>query len=375
MASTSFTQGFFQNKNQTPHDAERVNKQPLPLSKKPKEISTKGRGDVACAVALIDLFLSPGLRGNDRLASTLLDQLFNDFPDYPRPASVPNYLLPSKYMQQICLHTDHQQRLIESLSFTLRRIALETIMNNPLYYRCAFLHPTKPLSVSALLNDPQSLNLWISDALLHTLSLKLPVLEISDHKTLARQLSWSNSPSGQQTHLIMSWQHQTCLLSTQVEYSEWFSSFHADTLNIPSFSNETMTSFAKQADQQVLSFKEDASLMIQKYQSTQRRLKHMIIKKELSEADILLLYRETINPLSPMLPQKKRMNAEYGNQQHFEQLSSFYPLPKHNPSPINNLILRTVDALARAIALGDTPDFTQKMRHQHETPCLLNSLA
>ena len=343
-------------------------KQPPVSLKTPGTVYLNGQGGLACAVAIVDRFLAPTLRNEDNLAGTLLPHLFKNFPNYPRPEGSSEFLTPPKYMQQLCLQQDNLRTLLESLSFTLNRLAIEHMLNHPRYYQSLFNHPNKPFSISSLRDQLFLLNPWIIDALTTTLPLDLRLIETQEQKTLAKNHPEINN-NVSHPPLIMHWQGDQCLIATSVEYSAWFSSLNSPSIKTPPLSTETIELYATRANEHVILLEKENQTTLQKYSTTQQRLKEMIIKQNLSEKDIRDIYIHSLIQDDDSViksSNKKQFNIEYGSQHIFERLQKndiFFTRKPFQNERMDGL----VDALSRSIALGLMHDVTQKMRH-HERP-------
>ncbi len=360
----SSNQVFFQKKVLRP-PAVASEKTRLPL-KSPGLIHTDGHGDLACAIMLIDRFLAPTLRSDDDLASILLSNLFHDVPNHPRPPGSPDFLTPSKYMQQLCLQQGNLGSLVESLALTLKCLAIDHILNNPRYYQALFNHPNKPLSGETLQRDSHALNPWIVHAISNVLPLEFVLLETQEKKSLAKRHDGPNSKASS-PQVIMHWQGNTCVIAAHVMFSAWFDSINAKSLNVRPLSLEALASYSTRASEKSAILEKENRATLQKYHLTRHRLSGMIAKQNLSEKEVLSLYIHSLAQQNDSIARKKYLGTEHGNQHFFEHLQGQHPLFKNdsvNPPSTSGILNGLIDALARSITLGDMPDITQKMRHQ-----------
>ena len=337
----------------------------LPL-KSPGLIHTDGRSDLACAIMLIDRFLAPTLGSDDDLASMLLSHVFHDAPNHPRPPGSPDFLTPSKYMQQVCLQHDNLGGLIESLSLTLKRLAIEHILNNQRYYHAFFNHSNQPLSGETLQRDNHRINPWLMRALSNILPLEFVLIETQDKKSLAKRHDGLNSKTSH-PQVIMHWQGNRCVIAATVMFSSWFDSINVNSLNVPPLSQEAIASYSTRASEQIARLEKENHATLKKYHLTRHRLSSMIAKQDVSEQEVLSLYIHALAQQSDSIALKKHLGTEYGTQHFFERLQGQYPLFKTdsvNAVSPSGILDGLIDALARSITLGDMPDITQKMRHQ-----------
>jgi len=309
-------------------------------TKQPGLISLNGHAQLACALYVVDFFLSPVNQQHDFIATQILINLYKYSPDCPRLKQDKLFLRPAKYLQALCFEQTKPQAkrtFIERLAITLNHLVITHVLNHPQLYSPLLLSNTNPLL---------DLAPWMAQALAELLKLEIIELKTQDNKKLAQQACYFSS-SANPRYLLLHRQGNEWKMSAMLEHFSWFESLQTG----PEISPPTIQpDLVEQYNQFVHEAKNKATqhkaILLEQYNDHLERWDKWVSKQKWSEEELINYYIEIL-PLTHTISQ--------------EEINSFHTTSLEQ-SCLKDQLIQTLAALATYRLISC--DITQKMHYQ-----------
>jgi hypothetical protein len=257
---------------------------PISVIKDPGVLSFDRQGELACAVLITDLFLSPVNQQHDLLAEKLLRNLFKHSPNCPRLQQDKSFLTPSKYLQALCLEQTKPQALrlfIETMAINIKHIIIEEILTHPLTYSALFIQHQHPL---------ENLTPWMAHALANALHIGLTQFETQHNKRVAKQQMWLNGGLSSR-YLLLHQHHHHWQLAVSVEHYSWFESLkNGPKLKSYVLSSELLDHYKQRSTTAFTKVQQHHTELSQQYSLQVTRWRKWVIKENCDTHDLINYY-------------------------------------------------------------------------------------
>ena len=325
---------------------------PATLDKKPVFVDVGGNGDCgfrAVAAGIIDHFLMhPRLMNNDFLKK-ILDLHFGYFPEHR--TTMPGLVTAAERMLQLTKQL-RMNTLIQTLSYSLRQMAVNELCAHPDVYRGAFIHQNEHTTPEQM----RKASTWIDEssiaALANALAMPIEVHVVERVKTLPMRLVYNATAKGAPPVVI---QLQSGHYVPRVTLGERFTSV----LSQPVRGLLPVMDHVKQdqgmADIFAIIALEDERLL-KTFETTYKKLSTMVAAHEFGKNDLLDAYVTGISCSDYLEGRTTCVSIEQGSQHFFDTISrakagfanATNPADDHEKAITNELI----HALARAVSIG-----------------------
>ena len=334
-------------------------------------LNLHGHAELTCATLLVNAYRDGLYHGQDLQSEQLLSHLFKSFPNQARPYNVPDFLTPSKYMQQLCIEQTQLHlgtTFIERLALMLKCMVIQTLLDNPSNYTSLYLNPLFPLSVRSVTENELGLNPWFLKALADALPIAVVQHEVIDNKPFPKKMIWPNK-AAVQLRAYIQWEQSRCIVYGFAENKPWINSIQQNPpqpIALPSDFVQRATCHALDNQKKI---HDEARNNIERYHAIHERLSTMWAKNAVSEMQLSDLYIASLSENNAKLLK----NSPFGTQALHQLTHNACHILRdtaHN-QPHADFPKQLIDAVTRGIWLGFIRDITLNMNHQPllNTPC------
>ncbi len=332
-------------------------------------VDVGGQGDCgfrALAAAIIDKALSDKLRSRE-LTKSLLQQHFNYFPEQ-QPLG---HLLTSTDQIELMSKTPFSMaKLIQTMAYTLRQIAVDEIVAHPEIYRGAFFdkNETMPTTPSAMRLETTWIDETAIAAIANALNLPVQVKVVNKGKELPLQLQYGKTDTagslrGKPVIIQLQDNHYIPQVS-QPERFEKVRTISVDPLQPASIGNND-----PEMEQILATIKAEDQRLLDEFEDTRTRLLAAVTAGEITQNGLLDIYVHGMQKSDYLQGRVKYVGIEHGNQHFFDAIEgkqhgrTIVTMPNEHHE--EQMTRELIHAIARAVSIGQLP--SEKVFAQLET--------
>ena len=343
---------------------------PLSLDKKTIFVDVGGNGDCgfrAVAAGIIDNFLMHPRMMNAEFLKKLLDLHFKLFPE--QQTTMPGLVTYAERMQQLIKQT-RMGVLIQTLSYSLRQVAVHEMCTHPELYRGAFVQQNEQTTPEEM-RKPTT---WIDEssiaALAKALDMPIEVHVVEQVKTLAMRLIYNETAKGAPPIVI---QLQSGHYVPHVTMSERFTNMQSQPVRaLQPVIDDTINDRSLSEIHAIIALEDER--LLRAFENMCAKLSTMVAAGEIRKEHLLDVYVKGIANSDYLDGRGACVSKEQGNQHFFQTIAraktglsnAINPADDHDKAITKEL----VHALARAVSIGQMSEdhVFGHIEHLQETP-------
>lgn len=321
----------------------------LPSQRQRTPVDVGGHEDCLRSIAagVIDSFLTHP-RANAELLSKLLSEHYQYFPKQ-RPAGRSG-TTPAEHVHS-WLKTVRLAEGVQTLAYTLRKLAVKELCSDPSKYRAAFMDGNQETNSPQTLAQPgTSLNAVAIAALAQRLQIPVEVNAVAPGKELPLKLRYQHSlPMQAKVVIQLQEGHNTPMLM----HPERFSAVKSQPVAVATPLVNANEKYPALTEVQSLIRKEDER-MVTTYKNTIHRLRAMLAANELTQKSLLGAYVKSLHPNDHIGGRVPPVGLEHGNQAFFNAITTVNASSdfSSNTGFDQQVTQELIHALARAVSVG-----------------------